>query len=189
MIAGPNGIFICEDCIDVCNKVILEDLMLGEQEEMERQTKKAKPEEKLLEEYKTIAVRRVKLGLLLSEIGKSAKINITPDDINKAIMNEARKYPGQEKAVFDFYLKNKQAVEALKAPVFEEKIVDYIFEQATITEKTVTVEELYNFSEEGAKSSNKKSSTCFCRAKALGKEKSLTFKSFLKQTIYILSLF
>ena len=46
MIAGPNGIFICEDCIDVCNKVILEDLMLGEQEEMERQTKKAKPEEK-----------------------------------------------------------------------------------------------------------------------------------------------
>lgn len=120
---------------------------------------KAKPEEELLEEYKTIAVRRVKLGLLLSEIGKSAKINITPDDINKAIMNEARKYPGQEKAVFDFYLKNKQAVEALKAPVFEEKIVDYIFEQATITEKTVTVEELYNFSEEGVKSSNKKSST------------------------------
>ena len=117
---------------------------------------KAKPEEKLLEEYKTIAVRRVKLGLLLSEIGKSAKINITPDDINKAIMNEARKYPGQEKAVFDFYLKNKQAVESLKAPVFEEKIVDHIFSQANVSEKVVSVEDLYNFSEEGTKSSKKK---------------------------------
>lgn len=117
---------------------------------------KAKPEEKLLEEYKTIAVRRVKLGLLLSEIGKSAKINITPDDINKAIMNEARKYPGQEKAVFDFYLKNKQAVESLKAPVFEEKIVDHIFGQATVSEKVVSVEDLYNFSEDAPKASKKK---------------------------------
>ncbi|MBR1605450.1 MAG: trigger factor [Alphaproteobacteria bacterium] len=117
---------------------------------------KAKPEEKLLQEYKEIAVRRVKLGLLLSEIGKSAKINITPDDINKAIMNEARKYPGQEKAVFDFYLKNRQAVESLKAPVFEEKIVDYIFEKATITEKTVSLEELYNFNENDSKPAKKK---------------------------------
>jgi len=118
---------------------------------------KAKPEEELLAEYKEIAVRRVKLGLLLSEIGKSAKINITPDDINKAIMNEAKKYPGQEKAVFDFYLKNKQAVEALKAPVFEEKIVDYIFDKSTISEKTVTIEELYNFNDaKGEKTAKKK---------------------------------
>jgi len=121
---------------------------------------KAKPEEKLLEEYKDIAIRRVKLGLLLSEIGKSAKINITPDDLNKAIMNEAKKYPGQEKAVFDFYLKNKQAVEALKAPVFEEKIVDYIFGKATVSEKTVSIEDLYNFNEEkAAKPAKKKSAT------------------------------
>ena len=116
---------------------------------------KAKPEEELLKEYKDIAVRRVKLGLLLSEIGKSAKINITPDDINKAIMNEAKKYPGQEKAVFDFYLKNKQAIESLKAPVFEEKIVDYIFDKSTISEKTVTIEELYDFND---KASEKKKS-------------------------------
>lgn len=120
---------------------------------------KAKPEEKLLEEYKGIAVRRVKLGLLLSEIGKSAKINITPDDINKAIMNEAKKYPGQEKAVFDFYLKNKQAVEALKAPVFEEKIVDYIFGKATVAEKTVSIEELYNFNENKAEAKSETKST------------------------------
>ena len=79
------------------------------------ESEKAKSEEELLAEYKDIAVRRVKLGLLLSEIGKNAKVTITPDDINKAIMNEAKKYPGQEKAVFDYYLKNKQAIEALKA--------------------------------------------------------------------------
>lgn len=112
------------------------------------ETEKAKSEEELLAEYKDIAIRRVKLGLLLSEIGQNAKVTITADDINKAIMNEARKYPGQEKAVFDFYVKNKQAVENLKAPVFEEKIVDYILGQAKINEKIVSVEELYSFDED-----------------------------------------
>ena len=109
---------------------------------------KAKSEEDLLNEYKEIAARRVKLGLLLSEVGLNAKLNITPEDINNAIINEAKKYPGQEKAVFDYYLKNKEAVEALKAPVFEEKIVDYVLGQVKLNEKVVPVEELYSFDEE-----------------------------------------
>ena len=108
---------------------------------------KSKSEKDLLKEYKEIANRRVKLGLLLSEVGVQEKIQIAPDDINKAIMAEARKYPGQEKAVFDFYLKNKNAVEALKAPVFEEKIVDHILSKVQQVEKTVSVKELYNFDE------------------------------------------
>lgn len=108
---------------------------------------KSKDEKDLLAEYKEIASRRVKLGLLLSEVGMNAKINIAPEDINKAIAAEARKYPGQEKAVFDYYLKNKEAVEALKAPVFEEKIVDYILGQTKLNEKVVPVEELYSFDE------------------------------------------
>ena len=112
------------------------------------ESEKAKSEEELLAEYKDIAVRRVKLGLVLSEIGKDAKINIEADDINKAIMNEARRYPGQEKAVFDYYLKNKQAVEALKAPIFEEKIIDHIISKANVSEKIISVTELYNFEEE-----------------------------------------
>lgn len=112
------------------------------------ESEKAKSEDELMAEYKDIAIRRVKLGLLLSEIGQNAKITITADDLNKAIMNEARKYPGQEKMVFDYYVKNKQAVEALKAPVFEEKIVDYILSQAKVNEKTVSIEELYAFDEE-----------------------------------------
>lgn len=112
------------------------------------ESEKAKSEDELMTEYKMISVRRVKLGLLLSEIGQNAKISITADDINKAIMNEARKYPGQEKMVFDYYLKNKQAVDSLKAPVFEEKIVDYILGQAKVNEKIVSIEELYSFDDE-----------------------------------------
>lgn len=107
-----------------------------------------KSEDALKEEYKNIAVRRVKLGLLLSEVGKEAKITVEPDDVNKAIMAEARKFPGQEKAVFDFYLKNKQAVESLKAPIFEEKIVDHILSKVKLNEKIVSVEELYKFDDE-----------------------------------------
>ncbi len=94
----------------------------------------------------------------MSEVAKEEKITITSDDLNKAIMAEAKKYPGQEKAVFDYYLKNKQAVEGLKAPVFEEKIVDYILSKVKLNETTVSVEELYNFSDDKktAKKASKK---------------------------------
>lgn len=122
---------------------------------------KNKDEKDLLAEYKEIALRRVKLGLLLSEVGMAAKLTILPEDINKAIAAEAQKYPGQEKAVFDYYLKNKNAVEALKAPVFEEKIVEHVLSQVSLKEKTVTVEELYSFEEDkkpAKKTAAKKSS-------------------------------
>ncbi len=117
---------------------------LNQLDEHEKNT----PEADLMEEYKKIATRRVKLGLLLSEAGEEAKIKITPEDINAAIMNEAKKYPGQEKVVFDYYLKNAQAVEALKAPVMEEKLIEHVLGKVTVSEKKVSVEELYNFSEE-----------------------------------------
>ena len=116
---------------------------------------KSKKEEDLLKEYKEIALRRVKLGLVLSEVGQNAKISIKPEDINAAIMNEAKRYPGQEQMVLDYYLKNKQAVEGLKAPIFEEKIIDHIISQAKLNEKIVSVEELYKFDDE--KKESKKS--------------------------------
>ena len=122
---------------------------------------KNKDEKDLLAEYKEIALRRVKLGLLLSEVGMAAKLTILPEDINKAIAAEAQKYPGQEKAVFDYYLKNKNAVEALKAPVFEEKIVEHVLSQVSLKEKTVTAEELYSFKKDkkpAKKTAAKKSS-------------------------------
>lgn len=123
------------------------------------ESEKAKSEDELMKEYKEIAVRRVKLGLVLSEVGQEAKVSIKPEDINEAIMNEAKKYPGQEKLVFDYYLKNKQAVEALKAPIFEEKIIDYVISKANVSDKIVSVEELYNFNDEPVKKAEKAKKT------------------------------
>lgn len=111
---------------------------------------KKKKEEDLLKEYKEIAVRRVKLGLLLAEVGKDAKIEVNQDDINKAISSEAQKYPMQAQAIFDFYLKNKQAIERLRTQVYEEKVMDHVLAQVETKEKKVTVEELYNFDEKAA---------------------------------------
>lgn len=117
---------------------------------------KSKKEADLLKEYKDIAIRRVKLGLLLSEVGQTAKVSIKPEDINAAIMNEAKRYPGQEQLVFDYYLKNKQAVEALKAPIFEEKIIDHILSLAKLNEKVVSVEELYKMDDDAGEKKPKK---------------------------------
>lgn len=111
---------------------------------------KNKKEADLLKEYKEIAVRRVKLGLLLAEVGKNAKIEVTQEDINKAIMVEAQRYPMQAKAIFDFYLKNKEAVERLRTQVYEEKVIDHVLAQVKTEEKKVSVAELYNFDEKAA---------------------------------------
>jgi trigger factor len=111
---------------------------------------KNKKEADLLKEYKEIAVRRVKLGLLLAEVGNEGKIAVTQEDLNKAIMNEAQRYPMQAKAIFDFYLKNKDAVERLRTSVYEEKVMDYVLSKVTTTEKKVSVEDLYNFDEKAA---------------------------------------
>ena len=109
------------------------------------ESEKKRDEKDVLAEYKEIALRRVKLGLLLSEVGNDAKLSLTADDVNKAIMNEAKKYPGQEKMVLDYYNRNKEAIEAIKAPAFEEKIVDHILSKVKVTDTEVSVEELYDF--------------------------------------------
>lgn len=111
---------------------------------------KNKKEADLLKEYKEIAVRRVKLGLLLAEVGKEAKVEVTQEDINKAIMVEAQRYPMQAKAIFDFYLKNKDAIERLRTQVYEEKVIDHVLAQVKTEEKKVSVAELYNFDEKAA---------------------------------------
>lgn len=94
------------------------------------------------EDLKAIAERRVKLGLVLSEIGTENKIQITQDDLQKAVIAEAQKYPGQEAQVFEYYQKNKQALDSLKAPLFEEKVVDFIVELVDVIETSVSIEEL-----------------------------------------------
>lgn len=105
-------------------------------------------EEKAREEYQKIAERRVRLGLVLAEIGDKNKIQVTEDEIRNAILHQARQYPGQEKEIFEFFRKNPQQLAAVRAPIFEEKVVDYVLELATVTEKAVTKDELLADDEE-----------------------------------------
>jgi trigger factor len=99
-------------------------------------------EEKMRTEYRDIAERRVRLGLLLADVGRSNAIEVTPEELNQAVMREAMRYPGQERQVLEFYGKNAQLKEQLRAPIFEEKTVDFILELAKVSEKSVTPEEL-----------------------------------------------
>ncbi len=101
-----------------------------------------KTEEGAKEEYRKIAERRVRLGLVIGEVGDKNKIEVTQDELRDALMGEARRYPGQEKFVYEYYSKNPSALTQLRAPIFEDKVVDHIVAIVKPTEKTVTREEL-----------------------------------------------
>jgi trigger factor len=100
-------------------------------------------EEAAKEEYRKIADRRVRLGLVLSEIGEKNKITVTEDEVSRAVIERARSMPGREKEVWEYYQKNPNALAQLRAPIYEDKVVDFILELANVTEKKVTREELY----------------------------------------------
>ncbi|OAG77787.1 peptidyl-prolyl cis-trans isomerase trigger factor [Acetobacter malorum] len=103
---------------------------------------KDKDEDTLRADYRKIAERRVKLGLLLAEIGRKNAITVTQDELGRAMRAEAMRYPGQEKEVFTFFQNNPQAIESLRGPIFENKVVDYLIELAKVEDKEVTPEEL-----------------------------------------------
>jgi trigger factor len=102
----------------------------------------AKSEDELKTEYQAIAERRVRLGLLLAEVGRRNNIEVTQDELNRAVIAEARRFPGQERQVFEFFKNTPHAVENLRAPIFEEKVVDFILELAKVNETKVSVDEL-----------------------------------------------
>ena len=103
---------------------------------------KDKSDEDLKAEYQKIADRRVRLGLVLAEIGRRAGVQVTNEELSQVLRQEASRYPGQERQVIDFYRQNPGALSQLQAPVYEEKVVDYILSKATVTDKSVTREEL-----------------------------------------------
>jgi trigger factor len=103
---------------------------------------KGKDDDTLKAEYRAIAERRIRLGLLLGEIGRANNISVEQDELLRAVRAEAARYPGQEKRVLEFYRKNPQATDTLRGPIFEEKVVDFVIELAKVTESTVTPEEL-----------------------------------------------
>jgi trigger factor len=101
-----------------------------------------KDDDTLKAEYRAIAERRVRLGLLLAEIGRLNAITVAPDEMNRAMRAEAAKYSGQEQQVMEFFRKNPQAAETLRGPIFEDKVVDFVLELARVTDETVTPEQL-----------------------------------------------
>jgi trigger factor len=105
-------------------------------------------EEAAKAEYRGIAERRVRLGLVLAEIGEKNNIKVTDEELSKAALESARQFPGREQEVWKYYRENPQALATLRAPIFEEKVIDFLIELATVTDKKVSREELYK--EEGA---------------------------------------
>src|SRR3984893_11317184 len=99
-------------------------------------------EEETQAEFRKIAERRVRLSLLLAEVGRRNNITVTPDEVNQAITREARRHPGHERQVLDFYRQNPGAIDNLRAPIFEDKVIDFIVELAKIGERKIAPQEL-----------------------------------------------
>lgn len=107
-------------------------------------------EEAARADYHKIAERRVRLGLLLAEIGDKAEIKVSDDEVGQALAQRARAYPGQEKAVWEYYRKNPRALAEIRAPIYEEKVVDYVISKVKLTDKKVSKDELFKVSSEDA---------------------------------------
>lgn len=116
---------------------------------------KDKSDADLKKEYEAIAERRVKLGILLSEIGRSNNLQISREELSAAVMEQARMYPGQEEKVFEFYRKNPQSIDELRGPILEEKAVDHILAQVKRNPKPTTIEALMSDDEEEGASKKK----------------------------------
>ncbi len=105
-------------------------------------------EEKARAEYQEIAQRRVRLGLVMSQIGEHAKVEVTEEELQRAMAAQLRQVPGQEQALLDYYRRNPDALASLRAPIFEEKVVDYVLELINVTDKPTSAEELMKQAEE-----------------------------------------
>ena len=125
-------------------------------------------EEGVRDDYLGIAKRRVRLGLLLAEIGEKADVQISDEELSQGLMERARQFPGQEKMVWDFYRNNPQALAEIRAPLFEDKVVDHILASAVVIDKTVSKEELIREDDEETASDKKE------KPKAKGKSKAKT---------------
>src|SRR5262249_24380080 len=101
-------------------------------------------------EYRQIADRRVRLGLVLAEIGERNRIQVSNDEMTRAIHDHARQFPGREQQVLEYYKENPVAVAEIRAPIFEDKVVDFVLELAEVTEKPVSREVLFSDEEEEA---------------------------------------
>ena len=102
-------------------------------------------------DYRKIAERRVRLGLLLAAVGEQAKVEIKDDEVTQALVERARQFPGQERMVWDYYQKNPQALAEIRAPIFEAKVVDHVLGLAKVTDVEVSRDELFKLEDEDKK--------------------------------------
>ena len=105
-------------------------------------------EDKAREEYRALAERRVRLGLVLSEIGEKVGVQVSDEEMQRAMFDQLRRYPGQEREIYEFYQKNPDALASLRAPIYEEKVIDHLLGSADVTDKVVTKDELLAEDEE-----------------------------------------
>jgi trigger factor len=140
---GPPPSLV-EDEFNNVWKTIVDDLQARKRSFEDEST----TEEKAKEEYRGIAERRVRLGLVIAEIGERNAIKVSDEELSRAVMDRARQMPGQEQKVWDFYRNNPDALASLRAPIFEDKVIDFILELAKISDKTVSREDLYKDDEE-----------------------------------------
>lgn len=125
-------------------------------------------------EYRSIAERRVRLGLLLSEIGMANNVEVSRDELMRKVAEQARRYPGQEQQVFEFYQQNQNALAQLRAPLYEEKVVDFILEMAEVDDKEVPLEALRKSVEEDAAEDEKAAEKTKAKKKAAPKKKAVS---------------
>jgi trigger factor len=136
-----------------------------------------KSEDDLKAEYRTIAERRVRLGLLLSEVGRLNNIEVSQDDINRAMAEEARRHPGEEQKVFQFLQQNREAQESIRAPLFEDKVVDFIVEMANVSERKLTPDELQTLDSDAEAASEAEGGESAAKTKSKTKRKTAKSKA------------
>lgn len=141
---------------------------IEQEREADPKAEKLSDEEK--EELEYIAERRVRLGLVIAEIGQQSNVQVSDQEVQRQVITEAQKYPGQEKMIFDYYQKNPQMLENLRAPLFEDKVIDLIFKDADIKEKEVSIEDLMKEDEDDAPKKVKKKSSKKAAKKAPAKK-------------------
>ena len=141
----------------ICRAINQPSAQQSQEETQEQTAPDASLSEEDKEEYRKIAERRVRLGLLLQEVGRLNNIEVTEDEVKSALFKEVSRYPGQEQQIMELYQKNPEAMASIRAPIFEDKIVDFITEMATVTEKTVSPEQLMSPPEEALDQPSEKS--------------------------------
>ena len=151
---------------DIWRQIKQDMIQAGEASEADLADKEEPDSEDERKDFRNIAERRVRLGLLLSELGMANNVELSRQEVTQRAADEARKYPGQEQQVFEFLTQNEQAMAQLRAPIYEDKVVDFVLEMAEIEEKTVSLEELRRVvTEEGEEASGEAAAKSGAKAK------------------------